>query len=63
MEKKPFVWTFQGTDKENLTRKVFDMAKKSKPQKTNWISSYSNWKQWHKKNELCESKKRLDATK
>ena len=44
MGRKTTIWTFQATNKQNLTRKNLDMTKKGKLFEWNWISSDCNTK-------------------
>ena len=48
MGRKTIVWTFQATNKRNITRENLDMTLKGKPLERNWISSDSSTKQRHK---------------
>ena len=58
MGRKITLWTFQVTNKQNVSWENLDTAKKEKPEERNWISSDSSTKQGHKDN----FKARIDET-
>ena len=67
MGNKTIIWTFQETNKQNLTvenldKKGKNFDKKRKPEEKNWISSDISIKQKHN-DKLYQSKNRWDTTK
>ena len=48
MGRKEIVWTFQATNKQNLTREDLDNTKERKPLERNWVFYNRRTKQRHK---------------